>query len=133
MCAWTWGIISLDPFEIQYLPHISLTRGDIVHMTVPAGHAIIFTDACLHAGGVNNSTKTLFQLFGYMVSTLAQFPVNQVFKYNWNGASDDMAAGMVQANVGQKTLKRNIFKSFCSPVNRYFHLSMHDVNQVLSH
>ncbi len=70
-------ILALDPFEIQYLPHISLTRGDIVHLTVPAGHAIIFTDACLHAGGANNSTKTLFRLFGYMVSTTAHFPVNK--------------------------------------------------------
>jgi hypothetical protein len=27
-----------------------------------------------------------------MVSTTAHFPVNQVFKYDWNGASDDMDA-----------------------------------------
>ena len=107
-------ILALDPFEIQYLPHISLTRGDIVHMTVPAGHAIIFTDACLHAGGANNSTKTLFRLFGYMVSTPAHFPVNQVFKYNWNGPSDDMAAtiSFVDEKTGEESDTENDGKMY---------------------
>ena len=102
-------ILALDPFEIQYLPHISLTRGEIVHLTVPAGHGIIFTDACLHAGGANNSTKTLFRLFGYMVSTPAHFPVNQVFKYNWNGPSDDMAAtiSFVDEKTGEESDTEN--------------------------
>jgi hypothetical protein len=102
-------ILALDPFEIQYLPHISLTRGDIVHLTVPAGHAIIFTDACLHAGGANNSTKTLFRLFGYMVSTTAHFPVNQVFKYDWNGANDDMDAtiSFVDEKTGEERDNEN--------------------------
>jgi hypothetical protein len=102
-------ILALDPFEIQYLPHISLTRRDIVHLTVPAGHAIIFTDACLHAGGANNSTKTLFRLFGYMVSTTAHFPVNQVFKYDWNGANDDMDAtiSFVDEKTGEERDNEN--------------------------
>ena len=102
-------ILALDPFEIQYLPHISLTRGDIVHLTVPPGHAIIFTDACLHAGGANNSSKTLFRLFGYMVSTTAHLPVNQVFKYDWNGASDDMDAtiSFVDEKTGEESDNEN--------------------------
>ena len=36
-----------------------------------------------------------------------------------DNAREKKVKGMVQANVGQKTLKRNIFKSFCSPVNCY--------------
>ncbi len=39
-------ILALDPFDFMYLPHITQKRKDIVHLTVPAGHAIIFTDAC---------------------------------------------------------------------------------------
>ena len=85
-------ILALDPFEIQYLPHISLTRRDIVHLTVPAGHAIIFTEACLHSGGANTSSNHLYRLFAYMVSSAAHFPVNQVFKYDWKGADDDLDA-----------------------------------------
>jgi len=85
-------ILALDPFEIQYLPHISLTRRDIVHLTVPAGHAIIFTEACLHSGGANTSSNHLYRLFAYMVSSAAHYPLNQVFKYDWKGADDDLDA-----------------------------------------
>jgi hypothetical protein len=53
-------ILALDPFDIQYLPHISQKRRDIVHLTVPAGHAIIFTEACLHSGGANISKNRLY-------------------------------------------------------------------------
>ncbi len=48
-------ILALDPFDFLYLPHISETRKDLVELTVPAGHAIIFADACLHLGGPNDS------------------------------------------------------------------------------
>jgi hypothetical protein len=63
-----------------------------VHLTVPVGHAIIFTEACLHSGGANTSSKHLYRLFAYMVSSAAHFPVNQVFKYDWKGADDDLDA-----------------------------------------
>jgi hypothetical protein len=85
-------ILALDPFDFMYLPHISQRRKDLVHLTVPAGHAFIFTEACLHSGGVNDSTKHLFRLFAYMVSCVDHFPSNQVFKYSWKGADDDMDA-----------------------------------------
>jgi hypothetical protein len=29
-----------------------------MHLTVPVGHAVIFTEACLHSGGANESTST---------------------------------------------------------------------------
>jgi hypothetical protein len=57
------AIFALDPFDFMYLPHISQRRKDLVHLTVPAGHAVIFTKACLHSGGANDSTKHLFRLF----------------------------------------------------------------------
>jgi hypothetical protein len=52
----------------MYLPHILQRRKDLVHLTVPAGHAVIFTEACLHSGGANDSTKHLFRLFAYIVT-----------------------------------------------------------------
>ena len=61
-------ILALDPFDFMYLPHISQRRKDLVHLTVPAGHAVIFTEACLHSGGANDSTKHLFRLFAYIVT-----------------------------------------------------------------
>ncbi len=63
-----------------------------MHLTVPAGHVVIFTEACLHLGGPNDSTKHLFRLFAYMVSCADHFPTNQVFKYSWKGADDNMNA-----------------------------------------
>ncbi len=73
-------ILALDPFVFMYLPHISQKMRDIVHLTVPAGHAIIFPDACLHSGGANNSIKHLYLLFAYMVSSADQLPTfNSIF------------------------------------------------------
>ena len=85
-------ILALDPFDFMYLPHITQKRKDIVHLTVPAGHAVIFTESCMHAGGANDSTKSLYRLFAYMVSSPHHFPTNEVFKYYWNGADNDMDA-----------------------------------------
>ncbi len=53
---------------------------------------IIFTNACLHLGGPNDSSNHQDRLFGYMVSSANQFPTNRVFKYSWKGATDDMDA-----------------------------------------
>jgi hypothetical protein len=66
-------ILALDPFDFMYLPHITLTRKDITHLTVPAGHAIMFTNACLHLGGPNNSDSTKICLFAYMASSMIIF------------------------------------------------------------
>ena len=85
-------ILALDPFDFIYLPHLSQKRKDLVHLTIPAGHAAIFTESCLHSGGANDSSKTLFRLFAYMVSSPDQFPDNRVFKYSWKGADDNMDA-----------------------------------------
>ncbi len=76
----------------MYLPHISQRRKDLVHLTVPAGHAVIFTKACLNSGGANDYTKHLFRLFANMVSCGDHFPTNQMFKYSWKGADNDMSA-----------------------------------------
>ncbi len=51
-------ILALDPFDFTYLPHENLTRKDITHLNVPAGHAIFFPSACLHSGGANNPALT---------------------------------------------------------------------------
>ncbi len=63
-----------------------------MHLTVPVGHAIIFTDAGLHSGSANNSKKHLYQLFAYMVSSADQLPANEVYKYVWKGDDDDLDA-----------------------------------------
>jgi hypothetical protein len=39
-------------------------------------------------------------------------------QYEKRNSTSAAPRGMVQANVGQKRLKRNIFKTFFSPVNR---------------
>ncbi len=83
-------ILALDPFDFIYLPHTSQTRKDLVQLTVPAGHAIIFIDTCLHSVGPNDSPNHQYQLFGYMVSSANQFPTNRVYKYSWKGATDDL-------------------------------------------
>ncbi len=75
-------ILALDPFDFIYLPHIFQTRKDLVQLTVPAGYAIIFTDACLPLGGPNDSLNHQYPLFGYMVSSANLFPANRVFKYS---------------------------------------------------
>ena len=70
-----------------------------MHLTVPAGHAIIFTDACLHSGSANNPKKHLYGLFAYMVSSEDQFPPNEVFKYSWKGDDDDLDATISYLDV----------------------------------
>ena len=92
-------ILALNQFDFMYLPHISQKRRDIVHLTVPAGHAIIFTDACLHSGDANNSKKHLYQLFPYMVSSADQIPANKVYKYVWKGADDDLDTTILYFDV----------------------------------
>ena len=44
-----------------------------------------------------------------MVSTTAHLPVNQVFKYDWNGASDDMDAtiSFVDEKTGEESDNEN--------------------------
>ena len=70
-----------------------------MHLTVPAGHAIIFTDACLHSGGANNSKKHLYPLFAYMVSSADQLPANEVYKYVWKRDDDDLDATISYLDV----------------------------------
>ena len=86
-------IIGLDNFNFIYLPQSHLQRKELVSLTVPAGHMILFSNMCLHSGGENNSKHTLIWLFGYVASNAAHFPINNVCKYNWSSrnAKDDMA------------------------------------------
>jgi ectoine hydroxylase-related dioxygenase (phytanoyl-CoA dioxygenase family) len=58
-------ILALDDFEFTYLPHSTLPRKDIVSIKVPPGHAIFFTNACLHSGGPNYSQTNKIRLFAY--------------------------------------------------------------------
>ena len=76
-------IISLDEFNFIYLPVLTMKRKELVEITVPAGHSIVFTNACLHSGGANNSDQTKFGIFAYMVSDRYQIPNNAVAKYEW--------------------------------------------------
>jgi hypothetical protein len=48
-------ILALDPLDFIYLPHITLTRKDISHLTVTAGHALMFTNACMHLSSPRNT------------------------------------------------------------------------------
>ncbi len=46
------------------------------------GHAIVFTNELFHAGGANNTCKTIYHLFAYIVSNEEDYPNNRVFTKN---------------------------------------------------
>ena len=43
--------------------------------------------------------KTLYQLFAYMVSSAEQLPANEVYKYVWKGADNDLDATILYLDV----------------------------------
>ena len=53
-------IMALDEFEFIYLPALTRNRKELVNITVPAGHSILFTNACLHSCGANNNNSFFF-------------------------------------------------------------------------
>jgi hypothetical protein len=73
--------MALDEFNFIYLPVLTMKRKELVKIFVPAGHSIVFTNACLHSGGANNSDQTKFCIFAYMVSDWNQIPNNAVAKF----------------------------------------------------
>ena len=87
-------ILALDAFDFIYLPHLTLTRKDLVTLQVPAGHGIIFTNACLHSGGANDSDQIKLGLFAYMASDLSHIPHNEVKKFDWSSQSEDATLGI---------------------------------------
>ena len=87
-------ILALDAFDFIYLPHLTLTRKDLVTLQVPAGHGIIFTNACLHSGGANDTNQTKLRLFAYMASDLSHIPHNTVTNYDWSSQSEDATLGI---------------------------------------
>ena len=52
---------------------------DISALRVNGGHAIAFTNELFHAGGENNTAKTIYHLFAYIVSNEEDYPNNEVF------------------------------------------------------
>ena len=89
-------ILALDDFEFIYLPHSTLPRKDIVSIKVPPGHAIFFTNACLHSGGPNFSQNNKIRLFAYMVSNRVHLPMNQVFNYEWSNDDNKDLEAVIQ-------------------------------------
>ena len=75
--------MALDAFHYFYLPVLTMKRKELVEITVPAGHSIVFTNACLHSGGANNSDQTKFCIFAYMASDWNQIPNNAAAKFEW--------------------------------------------------
>ncbi len=75
--------MALDEFNFIYLPVLTMKRKELVKIFVPAGHSIVFTNACLHSGGENNSDQTKFYIFAYMASNWNQIPNNAVAKFEW--------------------------------------------------
>ena len=94
-------ILGLDAFNFIYLPHLTLTRKDMITLLVPAGHGIIFTNACLHSGGENDSDKTQFRVFAYMASDLSHIPHNKVTKYNWSSYDENATIGFATQTGGE--------------------------------
>lgn len=94
-------ILGLDAFNFIYLPHLTLTRKDMITVLVPAGHGIIFTNACLHSGGENDSDETKFRVFAYMASDLSHIPHNKVTKYNWSSHDENSTIGFATQTGGE--------------------------------
>lgn len=94
-------ILGLDAFKFIYLPHLTLTRKDMISLLVPAGHGIIFTNACLHSGGENDSDQTKVRVFAYMASDLSHIPHNKVTKYDWSSDSEDATIGFATHTGGE--------------------------------
>jgi hypothetical protein len=82
-------ILALDNFKLMYLPHLKLTQSEIRTITIPPGHGVIFTNACLHSGGVNDSESTMYCLFAYMASDRSHIPHNRVYRFKWLGKGMD--------------------------------------------
>jgi hypothetical protein len=78
-------ILALDDFKFMYLLHLKLTWSEISPITVPPGHGIIFTNACLHSGGVNDSKSTKYCLFAYMASDHSHISHNCNYHFKWSG------------------------------------------------
>ena len=57
----------------------NIEEDDICTLKVKGGHAIAFTNELFHAGGENNTAKTIYRLFAYIVSNENDYPNNKVF------------------------------------------------------
>jgi len=77
-------IVSIDAFQIMYLPTKFDKRGDIVCTTIFPGQMIMFTDDCLHSGGPNKTDKIVYRLFAYLASRRADIPLNGVSTYTFS-------------------------------------------------
>jgi hypothetical protein len=60
----------------------NVDEDDICALTVRKGHAIVFTNELFHADGPNNTGKTIYFLFVYIVSNEVDYPNNRVFTKN---------------------------------------------------
>ena len=94
-------ILALNEFKFIYLPHLTLTKKDLITLPVPPGHGIIFTNACLHSGGENESDDVKYHLFAYMASELSHIPHNKVTKYERSSEDDDAIIAFSTATGGE--------------------------------
>jgi hypothetical protein len=60
----------------------NVDEDNICGLTVRKGHAIVFTNELFHAGRVDNTGKTIYCLFAYIVSKEEDYPNNRVFTKN---------------------------------------------------
>jgi hypothetical protein len=60
----------------------NVDEDNICGLTMRKGHAIAFTNELFHAGGDNNTDKTMYHLFVYIVSDKEDYPNNRVFMKN---------------------------------------------------
>ena len=94
-------ILALNEFKFIYLPHLTLTKKDLITLPVPPGHGIIFTNACLHSGGENESDDVKYCLFAYMASELSHIPHNKVTKYKWSSDNNHAKIAFSTATGGE--------------------------------
>ena len=69
----------------------------------------MFTNACLHSGGANESNYFQLRLFTYLVSNEMDFPQNQVMLYNWTDDTDN--ARIASATMPSEKEKLSRIKS----------------------
>ncbi len=70
---------------------------NICGLTVRKGHAIAFTNELFHAGGANNTGKTIYRLFAYIVRNEEDHSNNRVFTKN--------RSNMIKLNAARRRAK----------------------------
>jgi hypothetical protein len=99
-------LVALDGFLFMYLRDRSNPRSMIIEQFVYPGQAVAFTNYLPHAGGRNNSMRTTYRLFAYMVSDKADIPFNMVNHFDWT--CQDNASEDTLREVNETLLEHNL-------------------------